>query len=339
MTARPRTRLTLSALGAVAAVTLTACGGSGSGDTSSDAKASTSPAAPKGAVTPAEASKIVDAYEKVNSKANATQDEKLLSTVEGGQVHEQSKSDYTTFKTWSKEDQQDYKKPFTYTDREYYIPADEDWFAVKATASGTKTPGMFVFAKESKESTGTGAWKMVSAIYSDTPIPKIDTSNDGLATAVTPTTRVGTLAPNDISAAFEDLYATGGKKAATALTQTTEPAKSALKTYKERNDGNLSQYATKNFFAKTPAYDTTYALRLADGGVLAIVPTSHTSETLLKEKYRSAFTITPNDTESVYDPTKRVIITDTFQGILLATLPKSGKPSVIASEYGMTDSK
>lgn len=322
--------LALAALGITSAAALTACSG-GSGDTA-DSKASASPA-PKGAVTRAQAAKIVDNYQAVNNKANATQDEKLLSTVEGGQVHEQSKADYATFKTWSAEDQRDYKSSFVYEDRQYYIPANEDWFAVKATASGTKSPGLLVFVKES------GAWKLTSAVYSDAGIPAIDTGNHGLATAVTPSTRTGTLAPDDVSAAFEDLYATGGKKAATALDQTTDAAKGALKLYKDRNKGDLSAYATNNYFAKPPAYNTTYALRLADGGILAVVPASHSEETLLKEKYRSSFQITPNDEESVYDPTKRVVITDTYQGILLATLPKSGKPSVIAKEYRMTDSK
>jgi hypothetical protein len=142
-----------------------------------------------------------------------------------------------------------------------------------------------------------------------------------------------------VSAAYEDLFETGGKKAGTALSHTTEPAKDALKLYKERDKGEMARWATKKFFAKDPAHDKTYALRLADGGVLAVVPTSHTQETLLKPQYRGGFQITPNKEESVYDSTKRAIITDTFQGMTLTTLPKSGKPSVIAGEYRMTDSK
>ncbi|MFF5494664.1 hypothetical protein [Streptomyces aquilus] len=319
-----RTTLALAALGMTSTLALTAC--SGGTDDAADAKASTSPA-PKGAVTKAQAAKIVDNYVTVNNKANKTQDEKLLATVESGQVHEQSKADYATFAIWTKKDQAEYEEPFTYEDREYYIPADEDWFAVRATASGSKHPALLIFDKES------GVWKLTYAVYSATSIPKIDTGDNGLATAATlPTT-------TDVSAAFEDLYATGGKKAGAALSQTTSPAKDALKVYKDRNDGSLSKYATSGFFAKDPTYRTTYALRLADGGVLAVIPTSHTKETLLKEQYRSSFTITPSDQESVYDPTKRVIVTDTFQGQLLATLPKSGKPSVIGYEYRMTDSK
>ncbi len=325
------TRMALLVLGMTSAVALTGCGGSTDEKGSAGTNASAS-AAPKGAVTREQAAKIVDNYVAVNSKANKTRDAKLLSTVEGGQVHEQSKADYKTFSTWSKADQSDYVKPFSYQDRTYYIPAGEDWFAVKATASGSKSPALMVFDKEG------GAWKLMSAVYADEPIPTIDTGNHGLATAVAPSTRVGTLAPKDVSAAFEDLYETGGTKAGAGISHTTGPAKGALKLYKERDKGDMGKWATKKYFAKDPAYKTTYALRLADGGVIAVVPTAHTQETLLKQQYMSSFQITPNKEESVYNPEKRALITDTFQGMTLATLPKSGKPSVIAYEYRMTDS-
>ena len=325
-----RSVITLVALGVTSAATLTGCGG-GAGD-AADPGASASPT-PKGAVTRAQAAKIVDTYVAVNNKANATRNAKLLGTVESGQVHEQSKGDYATFATWTKTDQSDYEKPFSYQDREYYIPADEDWFAVKATASGSKTPAVLVFDKEGS------SWKLMSAVYSDAPIPTIDTSNHGLATAVAPSARVGTLAADDVSPAFEDLYETGGKKAGAAISHTTDPAKDALKIYKDRTTGKLAKWATKKFFAKDPAYGRTYALRLADGGVLAVIPTAHTAEQMLKPQYMSSFQITPDDEEAVYNPAKRVVITDVFQGMALATLPKSGKPSVIAYEYRMTDSK
>jgi hypothetical protein len=318
----------LTVVGITSAAALTACG---TGDAAEES-ASASPS-PKGAVTREQAAKIVDNYVAVNNKANRTQDAKLLSTVESGQVHEQSKADYKAFGTWSKADQSDYEKPFSYQDRTYYIPAGEDWFAVKATASGSKDPALLVFDKE-----GSG-WKLMSAVYSDAPIPAIDTGNHGLATAVDPATRVGTMAPNDVSAAFEDLYETGGTKAGTAISHTTDPAKGALKIYKERDEGELAKWATTKYFAKDPAYDEVYALRLADGGALAVVPTAHTQELVLKPQYMSSFQITPNDEEAVYNPAKRAVVTDTFQGMALATLPRTGKPSVIAHEYEMTDSK
>ncbi|QQM42719.1 hypothetical protein [Streptomyces liliifuscus] len=327
------TGIALLMLGLTSTVALTGCGGTADEDDGKAGTKESASAAPKGAVTREQAAKIVDNYAAVNGKANKTRNAKLLATVEGGQLHEQSKADYKTFGTWTKADQSDYEKPFSYQDRTYYLPAGEDWFAVKATASGSKTPALLVFDKDG------GAWKLVSAVYSEAPIPAIDTNNHGLATAVAPSTRVGALAPDDVSAAFEDLYETGGKKAGTAISHTTDPAKGALKLYNERDKGNLAKWATKKFFAKDPAYGTTYALRLADGGVLAVVPTAHTQETLLKQQYMGSFEITPNKEESVYNPAKRALVTDTFQGMTLATLPKSGKPSVIAYEYRMTDSK
>ncbi|MFD3379715.1 MULTISPECIES: hypothetical protein [unclassified Streptomyces] len=327
------TGIALLMLGLTSTVALTGCGGTtDEGDGKAGTKESAS-AAPKGAVTREQAAKIVDNYATVNGKANSTRNAELLATVEGGQVHEQSKADYKTFSTWTKADRSDYEKPFSYQDRTYYLPAGEDWFAVKATASGSKIPALLVFDKDG------GTWKLMSAVYSEAPIPAIDTSNHGLATAVAPSTRVGALAPDDVSAAFEDLYETGGKKAGAAISRTTDPAKGALKLYDERDKGDLAKWATKKFFAKDPAYGTTYALRLADGGVLAVVPTAHTQETLLKQQYMGSFEITPNKEESVYNPAKRALVTDTFQGMTLATLPKSGKPSVIAYEYRMTDSK
>ncbi|MFD3313027.1 hypothetical protein [Streptomyces sp. NPDC058694] len=327
------TGIALLMLGLTSTVALTGCGGTtDEGDGKAGTKESAS-AAPKGGVTREQAAKIVDNYATVNGKANRTRNAELLATVEGGQVHEQSKADYKTFSTWTKADRSDYEKPFSYQDRTYYLPAGEDWFAVKATASGSKTPALLVFDKDG------GTWKLMSALYSEAPIPAIDTSNHGLATAVAPSTRVGALAPDDVSAAFEDLYETGGKKAGAAISHTTDPARGALKLYDERDKGDLAKWATKKFFAKDPAYGTTYALRLSDGGVLAVVPTAHTQETLLKQQYMGSFEITPNKEESVYNPAKRALVTDTFQGMTLATLPKSGKPSVIAYEYRMTDSK
>lgn len=312
---------------------LTACSGSTDEKAGADTSASAS-TAPKGAVTRAQAAKIVDTYVTVNNKANKAQNEKLLATVEGGQVHEQSKADYKTFSTWTKADQSDYEKPFSYQSREYYIPADEDWFAVKATASGSKDPALLVFDKEG------GAWKLMSAVYTDdAPLPKIATDDNGLATAVDPATRVGSMAPNDVSAAFEDFFETGGKKAGATLSRTTQAAKDSLKLYNDRDKGKISRWSTKKYFAKPPAHKDTYALRLADGGVLAVIPTAHTQETLLKPQYMSSFQLTPSEEESVYNPEKRALVTDTFQGMALATLPKSGKPAVIAREYGMTDSK
>lgn len=327
---RPAPRLVvLAALGTVTAAALTGCG---AGGTAADGKPSPRPA-PRGAVTPEEAKRIADHYEQVNNKANATRDEKLLSTVEDGQLHAHSTSDYTLFKTWSKKDQQEYGKPFTYVDREYYIPAGQGWFAMKAKTSDSGSQGLFVFDRVG------GAWKMVLAVYTDAPIPAIATDGHGLATAVTPATRVGSLAPKDVSAAFEDLYATGGKKQGAALSPTTDPVKTALKIYKERDAGENGSMMTNTYVATPAVRDTVYALRLKSGGALVLLPTAHQQRKILKPAYLLSYKITPSKDEAVYNPAARVAVVDIHQGMALATLPPTGKATVLGGEYRMTDSQ
>ncbi|MFG2310347.1 hypothetical protein ACGFS9_17005 [Streptomyces sp. NPDC048566] len=101
----------------------------------------------------------------------------------------------------------------------------------------------------------------------------------------------------------------------------------------------MSASSTTQYFAKTPAHPATYALRLADGGVLAAFPSSYTEETLLKPAYRGAYNINPGDRESIYDSTSRAVITDEFQNQGLAVLAPHGKARVIAAEYRMVDSR
>ncbi|MEU9190816.1 hypothetical protein AB0D14_41235 [Streptomyces sp. NPDC048484] len=198
-------------LSVTTAAALTACGAGSEEDaqTNGDAKASASPI-PAGAITAADAEKVVDAYEKANNEANKTQGSRgatLLGTVEAGQVHEQSLADYEQFKTWPKAEQAKYGKPFVYTSREYYIPDADRWFAVKATTTGSKSEGLLIFDKVGSR------FKMVASVYTEdkTAIPEIAVQN-GLATAVDPSKRVGTLAPNQLGTAFEDLVESGGKK-------------------------------------------------------------------------------------------------------------------------------
>jgi hypothetical protein len=50
------------------------------------------------------------------------------------------------------------------------------------------------------------SYKLVAAVYADeTPIPEIAVDRNGFATAVDPSKRVGTLAPDERGDAFEDL--------------------------------------------------------------------------------------------------------------------------------------
>jgi hypothetical protein len=333
---RSTRHMTLLSISVSVAAALSGCSAGAdatSGTDDGEPQAAASPA-PKGVVTVDVARATVDTYEQVNSKANKVQDSKALGTVEAGQVHEQSLADYKQFKTWSKEAQKDYAKPFTYKSREYLIPdADQSWFAVKAKASGTKAEALMVFDRVD------GRFKMVATVWAEekNAIPEIAVDR-GLATAVDPSKRVGTLAPNQLSAAYEDLYETGGKNSASKLDSTTA-TKQAVKVYQDRDNGEAARWSTKKFFAAKPAHPKLYALRLADGGVLAVFPTAHTQERLLKPQYRSSFEINPNKEEAVYNPEGRSLITDEFQGQGLAVLNPKGKARVPAMEWAMVDSR
>ncbi|MCF3128931.1 hypothetical protein [Streptomyces olivochromogenes] len=327
------TRLTVLALGVTAGVTLTACGG-GSDDGAADKPTTSASPTPRGVVTKEKAKELLDTYEQVNNRANKAHDEKLLATVEGGQVHEQSKADYRLMSTWSAKERKGYGSPFFYRDREYYLPSSGTWFAVKARpSSDPKDEALLVFEKEGS------TYKMVSSAYTATgSIPKIAVDRNGLATVADPSTKVGAYAPDQLGAAYEDFFETGGKKAGKRFA-TTEATKGSLKVYADRNDGEAGRWSNTSYFAAKPAHPTVYALKLADGGVLALFPTAHTQEQLLKPAYRSSFQINPSKTEAVYNPAKRTVVTDTFQGLGLAELPSAGKPDVTTIEYRMVDSR
>ena len=335
----PRSRrrlhhLTLLAVSATMAVTLTACGAD---PDKADASTPTASPTPTGAVTRTEAAKIVDHYEEINNKANKIQDAELLGTVEAGQVYEQSKADYRLFTTWSKKDQAYYNEPFTYRDRSYYIPQGQSWFAVKATASGSKSQALLIFDQVAGRH-----FKMVAAVYTDpkSSIPAIDTSNHGLATAATPSARVGALAPDRVAAAYEDLYETGGKNTGGQLASTAA-TRNALDTYRERTTYKNARYATLHWEATQAANPKIYALRLQAGGVLAVFPTAHNRMEQLKDGYiySGNVKITPGSQQAVFNRTPRVAILDEFQGQVLAKFTPSGKPKVLGVEYQMVDSR
>jgi hypothetical protein len=331
---RPR-RLAVLAIGATTAITLTACG------TGSDTGAAGSPSpsvssTPQGVVTQETAKKVLDNYEKINNEANKTRDAKLLGTVEAGQVHEGSKADYTLFSTWSAKDRKAYGTPFHYVKRSYYRPpaGTATWFAVKATASyDSKQDALMFFDKVA------GTYKMVFSLWADeAPIPAIAVDRNGLASVADPSQPVGTLAPNKLTAAYEDLFETGGKKEGKQLAST-KTSKGSVSLYDDRGKGAEARWSTKNFFAAKPAYPKVYALKLADGDVLAAFPTAHTQESLLKPAYRSSYQMGPNKEEAVYNPSKRAVITDTFQGQGLAELSPKGKPKVTVMSYKMVGSR
>ncbi|MGW6214974.1 hypothetical protein [Streptomyces sp. NPDC055109] len=336
----PRLRhLAVLAIGVTTAVTLTACTADTDSTTTADrggrAPASASPA-PTGVVTTQEASKILTAYENANNRANRTRDARLLATVEAGAVNVQSRADYQQFKTWTKKEQAEYGSPFRYERREFAIPSKgtATWFAVSATATGAKDRALLIFDKVD------GAYKLVMALYTDKkePLPELAFDKNGFAESADPAKQAGSLAPNQVGAAFEDLVETGGKKSGAKLAST-PLTKSAARLYTERDKQDNSKYSTNRYFAKPPKDPSVYALKLAGGGVLAAFPSAHTGETMLRPAFMASYKINPSKREAVYNASNRVVIVDEYQGQALAELPPTGKARIISREYRLVDSR
>ncbi|MFE0357512.1 hypothetical protein ACFW2K_26325 [Streptomyces nigra] len=342
-TTQRRRHLAVLALSLTTAVTVAGCASSsGSGTSETRTSKAASLPAPKGVVTKEFAESALSAYEKTNNKANdlaskarTVQARELLSKVEGGQLNEQSQADYAQWKTWSAKEQRDYGTPFFYTDRQYLLPREgtATWFAVVGKSSSSdEDEALMVFDRVD------GTYKMVASVYAEsTPIPEVAVDRNGLATAVDPSRRVGGLAPAGLAVAFEDLFETGGKHSGAQLAST-RPAKESVGFYKDRNDNNGGK-ATTEFTYADPAHPKVYALKLKNGGVLAVFPTAHTVTRSLKGAYASTYEIDPSKAEAVYNPLSRDTIIDEQQGQALAVLTPSGKPQVIAREYRLVDSR
>ncbi|MFF3489374.1 hypothetical protein ACFYXC_39980 [Streptomyces sp. NPDC002701] len=337
------------------AVTLTVTAGCGAGDDHADRPAAArstpqapAPApAPKGAVTRDEAKELLSRYVAVNNRANAMQGRstspseqarKLLATVEGGQLLEQSTADYKLWRTKSAKEKEEYADPFYYIKPVVYAPAGERWFAIEVTVDRTGWKGLVVFDQVH----GTG-WRNVATVAlgdkksSRLPAP-IATDRAGWATPVNATTRTGRLAPNQVADAFEDLFSSGGTGAGQVLARTPS-TEHALKVYKERNENNGSRAATKSFKQTDARHQKIYALKLRDGSTLAVVPSAHDQFYELKKEFILRAKLIPTKEEAVFNPAKRIAVIDEFQGLLLAHLPVSGKPRVLSHEFRMVDSQ
>ncbi|MFK0154266.1 hypothetical protein ACIQVK_19600 [Streptomyces sp. NPDC090493] len=334
-----KSSLAVIAIGVTTTLAAVSACSSGTGIKTEGTKPSTSTApAPRGVITRAQAAAIVDSYETANNRANKARSERLLSTVESGQLNEQSNADYKQSSTWSAKRKKEYGTAFLYKNRTYFVPAagTADWFAVKATSTyGDHDQTLLFFDK-----TG-GTYKMTMAFYTPKgkPFPKIAVDRYGLAQVVKPTQTVGERSPSELGALYEDFFESGGTKKAAKVFASTDASRESTKVYQERNDGKLSAYTTKQFFAKEPAHPTVYALKLAGGGVITGFPTAHTQEVMLRPQYMSGFQIGPNDEEAVYDQSKRTVITDEFQGQGLAEMSPVSKPRILSIEYRMTDSR
>ncbi len=199
-----------------------------------------------------------------------------------------------------------------------------------APTAASRPSSVLLFAKRN------GHWRLRAALELQTGrLPRIARNDGGLATAVPATAKIGKLSADDIPAAYEDLWQTGGKKEAAALARN-PVTREARSTYRNRDEALGAQGAHKRFVPRAPRYDDSYALRTADGGVLALVPLAHEQRLRVT---RPGLQITPSAEEAVYDAAPRTAILTTFHGQALAQLPRHGLPRVLAAKYALVGSR
>ncbi|GAB2806662.1 hypothetical protein [Streptomyces daliensis] len=316
-------------------------GGSESGSGSGSASDGGRGAAPAGVVTKAKAAKLVDRYEKVNSQANEKSDPKLLSTVEGGAVFEQSKATYKMQKNWSRKEITEYREPFVYVDREYYIPrkGTADWFAVVAHSKNPgkrkgEFPGILIMEKQSD-----GDWKLVAGSYSETKwMPKFAKDKDGFAVPVSdPAKKTGPMAPEKLSDGLVELYTSQGSTASTGFADS-ETVTSVRAIPKEQNR-LLSPHGEAKFSRGEPTHEEVHALKTADGGLLSVFST----EIREHDRGTSAIaSVNPSDSMQVYLGSASAMpsfFVDWLHQTSAYIPPKTGKVRLLGTEYDMTDAK
>ncbi|QCX82634.1 hypothetical protein C9F11_45370 (plasmid) [Streptomyces sp. YIM 121038] len=332
--AHPTTRPALTSLlvAAVAATTLSSCSGS---DVPGSKPSRTTPAdkrqALRGVITPAQARRVLDHYERTNNQANKTQDPQLLATVEAGQLYERSKAELAQLPALNPKEKKQYAEPFHFTRRSFHIPARGGWFAAEATTSGGERTFM-VFDK-----TPGGQWKKVYSLFPPRSMPA-PTTRRGIADTAETHHKAGPahwrLAPQEVTAAVEDLFTTGGKKRGRVLSHVTGRAQRILNTHRNRAD-HVNGQALVHFTPIRPASETAYALRTRSG-VLAIVPLAHRQTFVVT---RPELRMQPDKNEAIYDKRPRRAVTDLFQGEALVLLPDEGKPTILDYRYALVDSR
>lgn len=336
-------RIVTIAVGLAATGLLAAgCGGGDGRDKPAASSSASSPAGGKGKdakdaaaaapiVTPAQAGAILDTYEKVNNAANATQDGPKLGTVEGGALYQQSLAQYKQFPAYSAKVQAAYRKPFTYVDRKFHIPATGSWFMVDAAVSGGNfgkgDRQLMVFRQQAG-----GHWKMVVADNFTGAAPAVATSAAGAAAVVAPDATVAGTRLSSLGAAADDLRVSGGKKAGAVLADSAV-RRGAVKEYTTRND-HWGRYRTclRTDFEEAGAkwdsaytrYPDTYALRTADGGAL-VASTSYFVKLEFSTRPETC-SVVPGGETTAYLHGDQPGIRSRYASLNAVSVPAAGKP-------------
>ncbi|HWU10994.1 MAG TPA: hypothetical protein VN520_32350 [Streptomyces sp.] len=275
----------------------------------------------------------LDRYQQVNNAANAKQDAAQLCTVEDGATYEQSRADFKQWPIYSEKEKKEYADAWTYAQRTYFIPEQgkASWFLMCAYADHggkiSKEPSLVVF--DSPDGAGFKLTASVHGLDTEPPLPQ--TSPDVLALLADPAAKSGPLAPVDVTAAFEDLYATGGRDKSTGLDRTTESAEAALKIYTERDKEVGPKGGAKKFFPAKTSH-AIYALKTREG-VLTLVPLAHTMEVMVT---RPGLQVDPSPVEALFGAKAGPVITDEFHGQAAAYLPAQGSAQVLGFGYTVT---
>ncbi|WP_326689445.1 MULTISPECIES: hypothetical protein [unclassified Streptomyces] len=283
----------------------------------------------RGPVSVAQANALVDRYQKTNNKANKTRSADLNATIESGALRQQSLAQFRQHPALEKKEQRTYGRPFTYTDRNFHIPADRDWFmadvAGKGPGFGKKDRRVLVFDRGSAG----GKWKMVAAVNIAT-FPKVSKNSDGTVQAAAPTRKTGALAPAGLAASVNDLMETGGNDEARSTLANTSAAKTTRSWYTDRNK-NLSGARVVYKSAKTP-YKDIYALK-TDKGVVTVF-----NGAVRRLERSTTNYIRPSKITAVYTGPEQQTFFQMdylYQGI--ATIPDNGKAQLLGRDSEMTN--
>ncbi|MFB7763633.1 hypothetical protein [Streptomyces xiamenensis] len=277
------------------------------------------------ALEPDQAQALLDEYAAVNDRANEALDADLIATVEAGPLLQRSHAGMVVVRSIPESERGDVV-PTQHTDPRFYIPRDgQRWWMAEVT--GHAGPELLTFA----DSDGQGEWRMVSSLYLEDGVPDIELDEEGWATAVDLDDDAGVITPAEVSAAYEDMWETGGDGPGAALAET--PATEAA--LEERGTNREDLRLQTRFEPEEPEHPEVYALRTADGGSLVVAPLARVRIELSIEP---GSVVTPGTVTSRYDDTPRNPVRTYFRGDTAAWLPAGeDAPHILAAEYGATD--
>jgi len=320
--------------GAAALIALTAgCGIADEGSSSSQDKAGDAQRIARGVVSKQKASQLLDRYVSVNNRANKARDGKLLSTVEGGALLEQSKAGYAQYKVSSAKEKAGYGIPFYYVDRQYLIPRQgtASWFAVSARIKDregkAKLRSLLVFDHEEGE-----PWKIVASVLVPKKHPVAPARDkDGFVQTVAGSAQHGAMAPEELKDGLQKLY-TERDVAASGL----KPNKLA----RDINTGawnvvdEVGEGGTMRWLDGGTRHTKTYPLKMRSGQVYAVFNTPvDRSVRVTKPGYSAE----PNKYEQIYVGEGGAPgFMNSYLHQSFAVIPVSGKPELLSTESMLT---